>query len=89
MPDIDTNDSQPTPQVDYANGRAVTITLPQGSYITYVMAYRVSDSATGEVIAERQGLTAHEWLQTATPDELAFVLGGAVDRIAQWAAGVR
>ena len=89
MPNIDTNDSQPTPQVDYATGRAVTITLTGGSYVTYVMTYRVSDSATGEVIAERQGLTAHEWLQTATPDELAFVLGGAVDRIAQWAAGVR
>ena len=89
MPSVNANDSQPTPQVDYANGRAVTITLTGGSYITYVMAYRVSDSATGEVIAERQGLTAHEWLQTASPEELAFVLGGAVDRIAQWAAGVR
>ena len=89
MPNIDTTDSQPTPQVDFATGRAVTITLPQGSYVTYVMTYRVSDSATGEVIAEQQGLTAHQWLQTATPEELAFVLGGAVDRIAQWAAGVR
>jgi hypothetical protein len=44
---------------------------------------------TGAVIAERQGLSLHDWLQTATAEELAFVGAGVVERVALWSAGVR
>lgn len=79
----------PAPCIDRAEGNVVTITLTGGSYRTYVMTYRVSNSVTGAVIAERQGLSLHDWLQTATAEELAFVGAGVVERVALWAAGVR
>ena len=79
----------PAPCIDRAEGNVVTITLTGGSYRTYVMSYRVSNSVTGAVIAERQGLSLHDWLQTATAEELAFVGAGVVERVALWAAGVR
>lgn len=79
----------PAPCIDRAEGTVVTITLPGGSYRTYVMTYKVSNSVTGALIAERQGLSLHDWLQTATAEELAFVGAGVVERVALWAAGVR
>ena len=91
MPDeLNTPDGDtPAPCIDRAEGTVVTITLTGGSYRTYVMSYRVSNSVTGAVIAERQGLSLHDWLQTATAEELAFVGAGVVERVALWAAGVR
>jgi len=79
----------PAPCIDRAEGNVVTITLTGGTYRTYVMSYRVSNSVTSAVIAERQGLSLHDWLQTATAEELAFVGAGVVERVALWAAGVR
>ena len=79
----------PAPCIDRAEGTVVTIAIPGGTYRTYVMTYRVSNSVTGVVIAERQGLSLHDWLQTATAEELAFVGAGVVERVALWAAGVR
>ena len=91
MPDeLNTPDGDtPAPCIDRAEGTVVTITLTGGSYRTHVMSYRVSNSVTGAVIAERQGLSLHDWLQTATAEELAFVGAGVVERVALWAAGVR
>ena len=79
----------PAPCIDRAEGTVVTITLTGGTYRTYVMSYRVSNSVTGAVIAERQGLSLHDWLQSATAEELAYVGAGVVERVALWAAGVR
>jgi len=79
----------PAPCIDRAEGTVVTITLTGGSYRTYVMSYRVSNSVTGALIAERQGLSLHDWLQSATAEELAYVGAGVVERVALWAAGVR
>jgi hypothetical protein len=81
--------SEPAPQLDFATGEVVTISLPSGSYRTYLMDYRVSNSFTGEIRAQATGLSLHQWLQNATADELAFVGEGVVQRIAMWAAGVR
>jgi len=54
------------------------------------MTYKVSNSVTGAVIAERQGLSLHDWLQGASAEELARVVTeDFVQRVALWAAGVR
>lgn len=80
----------PAPCIDRAEGTLVTITLPGGSYRTFVMNYRVSNSMTGAIIAERQGLSLHDWLQGASAEELARVVTeDFVQRVALWAAGVR
>lgn len=79
----------PAPQIDRASGEVVTVTLPSGSYRTYVMHWQVSNSFTGEIIASAAGQSLHEWLQQATAEELAFVGDGVVERIALYAAGVR
>lgn len=81
--------SIPAPQIDIARGRIVTVTLPSGAYVTYIMDYRVTDSMTGELIAEAQGLSLHTWLNNATPEEIAYVGAGVVDRIAMFASGAR
>ena len=80
---------EPAPQLDFATGEVVTISLPSGTYRTYLMHYQVSNSFTGEIKAQAAGLSLHEWLQSATPEELAFVGAGVVERVAMWAAGVR
>jgi hypothetical protein len=80
---------EPAPQLDFASGEVVTISLPSGSYRTYLMTYQVSNSFTGEIKAKYFGLTLHDWLQNATADELAYVGEGVVQRVAMWAAGVR
>ena len=80
---------EPAPQLDFASGEVVTISLPSGSYRTYLMQYQVSNSFTGEIKAEAVGLSLHDWLQNATADELAYVGEGVVQRVAMWAAGVR
>lgn len=80
---------EPAPQIDVASGEVLEVVMPGGVYRTYVMAYRVTNSFTGEVRAEATGLSIHDWLQTATTDELAFVGERVVQRIALWAAGVR
>lgn len=82
-------DDTPAPSIDQAEGNVVTIMLPGGSYRTYLMNFRVMNSVTGVVIAERQGLSLHEWLQAASPEELAYVGDGVVGRVALWAAGSR
>jgi len=80
----------PAPCIDRAEGTVVTITLRGGSYRTYVMTYKVLNSVTGVVIAERQGLSLHDWLQGASAEELARVVTeDFVQRVALWAAGVR
>jgi len=80
----------PAPCIDRAEGNVVTITLPGGTYRTYVMTYKVSNSVTGAVIAERRGLSLHDWLQGASAEELARVVTeDFVQRVALWAAGVR
>jgi len=80
---------EPAPQLDFATGEVVTISLPSGSYRTYLMTYQVSNSFTGEIKAKAVGLSLHDWLQNATADELAYVGEGVVQRVAMWAAGVR
>ena len=80
---------EPAPQLDFATGEVVTISLPSGTYRTYLMHYQVSNSFTGEIKAQAAGLSLHEWLQSATPEELEFVGAGIVQRVAMWAAGVR
>ena len=79
----------PAPWIDWHDGNVVTISLPGGSYRTYLMSFRVSNSVTGTIIAERQGLSLHDWLQNATAEELAYVGAGVVERVALWAAGRR
>jgi len=80
---------EPAPQLDFASGEVVTISLPSGSYRTYLMNYQVSNSFTGQVKAAVSGLSLHDWLQNATAEELAYVGEGVVQRVAMWAAGVR
>jgi hypothetical protein len=80
---------EPAPQLDFATGEVVTISLPSGSYRTYLMQYQVSNSITGQVKAAASGLSLHQWLQTATAEELQFVGEGVVERVAMYAAGYR
>jgi len=53
------------------------------------MTYQVSNSITGQVKAAASGLSLHQWLQTATAEELQFVGEGVVERVAMYAAGYR
>lgn len=81
--------STPAPLIERADGVVMMINITGGSYRTYVMDYLVTNSATGEVLAQRSGLTLHAWLQEATPEEMAYVGAGVVQRVAEWDAGVR
>jgi len=48
-----------------------------------------SGTITGQVKAAASGLSLHQWLQTATAEELQFVGEGVVERVAMYAAGYR
>lgn len=87
--DMSSDGSVPAPQLDLAQGRIVTVTLPSGPFVTYIMDYRVTDSATGAVIAEKSGLSLHDWLNNASPAEIAYVGADVVERVAMYAAGAR
>jgi hypothetical protein len=75
--------------IDMAQGEVVTVSLPSGSYRTYVMRWQVSSSFTGEVLSRQDGITIHQWLQAVTAEELQAVGDQFVSRAALWAAGVR
>lgn len=79
----------PTPQVDFATGQVLTVSIPTGTYRTYVMQWQVSNSRTGEIISRQDGVTIHDWLQTVTDEQLQAVGDQFVSRAAMWAAGVR
>lgn len=81
--------STPAPQIDIARGKIMTVTLSSGQFTTYIMDYRVTNSATGALIAEAQGLSLHDWLNGASPAEIAYVGAGVVERVAMYAAGAR
>ncbi len=83
------HNNTPGPYLNRADGKVITIVLPSGIHRTYLMTFTVTNSKTGELLAEEQGLTLHEWLQRASAEELAAVGAGVVEKIALWAAGVR
>ena len=79
----------PAPQIDFATGEVLTVSLPSGTYQTYVMRWQVTNSLTGEVLSEQSGILLHDWIKTVTPEQLLFVGDQLVAKAALWAAGVR